>query len=40
MPRTATLTAQDGENLSCAGTAPLAVELAPDRLVVLELKAS
>jgi hypothetical protein len=38
--RTASLTAQDGTGLACLGTDPLELELAPDTLVVLELKAA
>jgi hypothetical protein len=38
--RAATLVALDGGALSCGGTAPLEVELAPDTLVVLELRVS
>jgi hypothetical protein len=37
--RTATLIGQGGEELPCAGAEPLEVELSPDSLVVLELKA-
>ena len=40
LPRTATLTAQDGRALPCAGVEPLEVELAPDTLAVLELRAA
>jgi hypothetical protein len=39
LPRTASLTAQDGSALPCDGYSPLSVSLAPDTLVVLELKA-
>jgi hypothetical protein len=39
VPRTATLVGQDGGALPCTGTSPLVVELAPDTLVVLELRA-
>jgi hypothetical protein len=38
--RVASLVAQGGETLPYAGTGPLQVELAPDTLVVLELKAA
>jgi hypothetical protein len=40
LPRTATLTGQGGEELPCPGTTPLEVTLAPDTLVVLELRAA
>lgn len=36
--RTATLTAQNGDDLRCDSVDPLTVDLAPDTLVVLELK--
>lgn len=38
--RTAALTAQNGDGLPCDGVDPLTVDLAPDTLVVLELKAA
>lgn len=38
--RSAALTAQNGDDLPCASVDPLTIELAPDTLVVLELKAA
>ena len=40
VPRTAMLIGQDGGPLACAGVEPLELELAPDTLAVLELKAA
>ena len=37
--RSAKLTAQNGDDLPCSSVDPLTLELAPDTLVVLELKA-